>query len=94
MFAGVNFFTGQLFDIERITAAAQAGGIVVGFDLAHVLRYRIIRYRQRGNSLFDFLKSRRPEQRDEAVQKKWLRQKATASKPWTGARLIISVGFI
>jgi kynureninase len=35
MFAGVNFFTGQLFDIERITAAAQAGGIVAGFDLAH-----------------------------------------------------------
>jgi kynureninase len=35
MFAGVNFFTGQLFDIEKITAAAQAGGIVVGFDLAH-----------------------------------------------------------
>jgi kynureninase len=37
MFAGVNFFTGQLFDIERITAAAQAGGIVVGFDLAHAV---------------------------------------------------------
>ncbi|HYK24137.1 MAG TPA: kynureninase [Candidatus Acidoferrum sp.] len=35
MFAGVNFFTGQLFDIKRITAAARAGGIVVGFDLAH-----------------------------------------------------------
>jgi kynureninase len=35
MFAGVNFFTGQLFDIDRITAAAQAAGIVVGFDLAH-----------------------------------------------------------
>ena len=35
MFAGVNFFTGQLFDIKRVTAAAQAGGIVVGFDLAH-----------------------------------------------------------
>jgi kynureninase len=35
MFAGVNFFTGQLFDIETITAAAQASGIVVGFDLAH-----------------------------------------------------------
>jgi len=37
MFAGVNFFTGQLFDIGRITAAAQAGGIVVGFDLAHAV---------------------------------------------------------
>jgi kynureninase len=35
MLAGVNFFTGQFFDIERITSAAQAHGIVVGFDLAH-----------------------------------------------------------
>src|SRR5256886_3887292 len=35
MFAGVNFFTGHLFDIKTITAAAQASGIVVGFDLAH-----------------------------------------------------------
>ena len=35
MIAGVNFFTGQLFDIEKITAAAQKHGIVVGFDLAH-----------------------------------------------------------
>jgi kynureninase len=35
MFAGVNFFTGQLFDIERITSAARAHDIVVGFDLAH-----------------------------------------------------------
>src|SRR5207248_1975257 len=33
--AGVNFFTGQLFDIEKITAAAQKHGIVIGFDLAH-----------------------------------------------------------
>jgi kynureninase len=37
MFAGVNFFTGQLFDIEKITAAAQKRGIVVGFDLAHAI---------------------------------------------------------
>jgi kynureninase len=37
MLPGVNFFTGQLFNIARITAAAQAGGIVVGFDLAHAV---------------------------------------------------------
>src|SRR5438067_2549646 len=37
MIAGVNFFTGQLFDVERITAAAQAYGVVVGFDLAHAI---------------------------------------------------------
>ncbi len=37
MLAGVNFFTGQLFDIKRITAAAQKHGIVIGFDLAHAV---------------------------------------------------------
>jgi kynureninase len=37
MFGGVNFFTGQLFDIEKITAAAQTHGIVAGFDLAHAI---------------------------------------------------------
>ena len=31
----VNFFTGQLFDIPKITAAAQRHGITIGIDLAH-----------------------------------------------------------
>ncbi|MEO7723792.1 MAG: kynureninase [Chthoniobacterales bacterium] len=35
LFAGVNFFTGQLFDIAKITAAAQKRGCFVGIDLAH-----------------------------------------------------------
>jgi kynureninase len=35
LFAGVNFFTGQSFDIQRITSAAQKRGCMVGIDLAH-----------------------------------------------------------
>ncbi|KAF3062073.1 Kynureninase 1 [Daldinia childiae] len=32
---GIQYYSGQLFDIERITAHAQSKGIVVGWDLAH-----------------------------------------------------------
>lgn len=35
LFSGVNYFTGQLFDIARITAAAHTAGCVTGWDLAH-----------------------------------------------------------
>jgi kynureninase len=37
LIGGVNFFTGQLFDIPMITAAAQKHGITVGVDLAHAI---------------------------------------------------------
>lgn len=37
MIAGVNFFTGQLFDIPAITVAAQKHGVAMGVDLAHAV---------------------------------------------------------
>jgi kynureninase len=35
MFGGINYYTGQLFDIQAITAAAHKVGAYCGFDLAH-----------------------------------------------------------
>lgn len=37
MIGGVNYFSGQVFDMKAITAAAHEVGATVGFDLAHAI---------------------------------------------------------
>ncbi len=37
LFSGVNYYTGQVFDIKAITEAAHKAGACAGFDLAHAV---------------------------------------------------------